>query len=219
MQKKEIDGVLQGRVWWYRFLGHVLYDEPSREFMLRLSEMGLAELIASENEGSQKSLLSAAIMEFEQYAECDWQSLKEDHARLFTNSGRILAYPWESVYRNREHVLYDEHTLAVQQFYATWGMQLANQNRGPADHIGLACMFLSELSQRMIEKRDREKRKKCLAAQQEFLQEHILTYAGKFCDLLEKEARTDFYRGLAGFMHVYFQCDEKVLAEILSAEK
>jgi TorA maturation chaperone TorD len=36
-----------------------------------------------------------------------------------------------------------------------------------------------------------------LAAQRQFMSEHLLRWGPSFCDLVEKHAKTDFYRGLA----------------------
>ena len=125
--------------------------------------------------------------------------LQTDNTRLFHCAENIMAPLWESVYRTRERLVLQEHTLQVRRFYSRYGLALADGNREPDDHIGLELLFVAFLSRKMLRtvaEDDHETYGVLRDAKRMFLADHLLQWSLLFCLQLEKHARTGFYRGM-----------------------
>ncbi len=126
--------------------------------------------------------------------------LARDHQRLFVGPGPLLAPPYESVYRSREHLLFEEQTLQVREAYRAFGLVAPALNREPDDHIGLELHFLAEVCLRSLDALDAgddDRFDATLAAHQAFLTDHLLVWGPSCLELLETNAQTDYYRGVA----------------------
>ncbi len=126
--------------------------------------------------------------------------LTVDHTRLFVGVGQPLAPPWESVYFNEDRMIFQEQTLQVRQWYRRFGLEPEKLQQEPDDHIGLELSFLSYLASMGVkasEQGDKARLDGSLQAQQQFLREHPLKWVRAWSALVDKHARTDFYRGLA----------------------
>lgn len=182
MKSDELLAMLRVRGWVYKFLAQVLYNEPDKENLKAFSEENLFSLMVAEGEENSAVAELAQILEdMKSYESRKWEELRQDHIALFSNSGPVLATPWESVYLSEERILYDEHTLAVQDFYKKWGFEAVRKEKGPADHAGMECSFLAALTMLCInalqEGRD-DKIRPNLLVQSEFLKDHLLDFFG-----------------------------------------
>lgn len=70
-------------------------------------------------------------------------ALRTDATRLFAGLQTMAVPPWESVYFNKERMIFQEQTLEVRTWYRDYGMQIAQFNHEPEDHIGLELDFVS----------------------------------------------------------------------------
>lgn len=126
--------------------------------------------------------------------------LTVDHTRLFVGIGQPLAPPWESVYFNEDRMIFQEQTLQVRQWYRRFGLEPEKLQQEPDDHIGLELSFLSYLAGMGVKATadgNQAELERSLQAQRQFLSEHPLKWIQAWSTLVEKHARTDFYRGLA----------------------
>jgi putative dimethyl sulfoxide reductase chaperone len=124
--------------------------------------------------------------------------LRSDYTALFIGLEQVDAPPWESVYLSRDHLLFDEQTLAVRDSYARFGLQIPNIDREPDDHIGFELLFLSHLVQQAaqaLENSDAAGAEYLLAAAGQFLAAHPQQWAQLFVERIDRYARTDYYRG------------------------
>lgn len=126
--------------------------------------------------------------------------LKEDYVRMFIGLDEILAPPWESVYFNRDRMVFQEQTIQVRKWYRRFGLETQKLHKEPDDHIGLEMSFLSYLSGaalQALEENQQNRFEQLLDNQEQFLTEHLLNWGPHWCSLVKKNARTDFYQGLA----------------------
>lgn len=126
--------------------------------------------------------------------------LQADATQLFHCTNTILAPPWESVYKTKDRLVMQEHTVKVRRFYRKHGLVLDEDLSEPDDHIGLELLFVSYLTQQMaeaLEEEDWETFDKYLEAKHVFLSDHLLQWALLFCSQVEKYAKTDFYHGMS----------------------
>ncbi len=123
-----------------------------------------------------------------------------DHTRLFVGPEKLLAAPWESVYADRDRLVFQAVTLQVRDWYGRFGLELAGNYREPEDHVGMEFGFLAHLSQlalRALEAGERGRFDELVQAQRDFLSQHPLRWVPKWCRQMDANARTDYYRGLA----------------------
>jgi TorA maturation chaperone TorD len=147
------------------------------------------------------------------------ETLKRDFLRLYVGPGPMRAPPWESVYRNQEHLLFDKHTLQVRETYARHGMEFVNKNELPEDSIAIELEFMNLLTQRLlktIEMEDSKAEQTLLEEQQRFLRQHMLVWVPRFVDLSQKHAETVFYRALAGVLIGFLRWEKETVALLLN---
>ncbi|CEP68076.1 DMSO/Nitrate reductase chaperone [Moorella glycerini] len=228
MDKELLLEWLQGRELIYRFLARLYQEGPGKELLSALvEEQLLVELPASIDNPmlatgcrQMQAELTARAGDMEAYQ----QELQEDYNRLFVGPGHLEAPPWESVYRSKEHLLFGEETLAVREFYRSFGLESKKKNREPDDHLGLEMEFMAWLSRTAAAKvQAGEEATEFLQGQQRFLKEHLEQWVPALCSDIQKAARTEFFRGLALFTRGWLQVDaaelEAVLEDFCGGEK
>ncbi len=134
----------------------------------------------------------------------EMEAINADHLRLFDGLDRVLAPVWESVYFTESHLVFQEQTLQVRQWYARYGLQAEKLHREPDDHIGLELIFVAHLAARAVEAIDNgdvSAADALLQAQRDFLHDHLLRWGPAWAKLVKKHAQTDFYQGLAHLTH------------------
>lgn len=126
-----------------------------------------------------------ALMRAGLAAGADHDDLVWEYRRLFVGPGRLPAPPWGSVYTDHDCVIFGESTLALRAWMRARGIQRLGDERTPEDHIGLMLALLSFLAAGRPELVD------------EYLRDHLLTWAPHYLEGLAEAADHPFYRGLA----------------------
>lgn len=122
------------------------------------------------------------------------------HDRLYGDSAVALVPPYESVHRNREGLVFDEHTLQVRAAYARLGLAAPHLHREPDDHIGLELEFLAQGCLRVLDAREdghADESHQTLAIVANFLRTHVLAWAPSFLSRVSEQAQTSFMKGVA----------------------
>ena len=118
-------------------------------------------------------------------AGADNENLVWEYRRLFVGPGHLPAPPWGSVYTDRECVVFGEATLSLRAWMRRVGVARTADERTPEDHIGLMLALLSYLAEERPDLVD------------EYLRDHLLTWALHYLEALEAAADHPFYQGLA----------------------
>lgn len=181
----------------YGFLSKALYEPPRAEFVRQLfaDDLFADWPLSAADQDTQTGL------QLLRACGADWNpdALRDDYAALFVGPP-LLAYPWESVYRSEEGIIFDEVTLQVREAYRHFGLQVPRAKREPDDHIGLEMAFMVHLCGLGIaacEQEDMAALDETLGAQRSFLADHLLCWATACLGLVIQHARTDYYRGIA----------------------
>ena len=130
--------------------------------------------------------------------------LQADYTRLFVGIGNTLAPCWESVYFNEDGMIFQKQTLQVRHWYRQFGLEPEKLYNEPDDHIGLQLSFLAYLAKlglQALDENDETRLEQILHAQRQFISENPLKWVFEWVRLVNKYARTDFYRGLAFLAH------------------
>ena len=118
-------------------------------------------------------------------AGADHDDVVWEYRRLFVGPGHLPAPPWGSVYTDRECVVFGESTLALRAWMRAVGVERLADERTPEDHIGLMLALLSFLAAERSELVD------------DYLRDHLLTWAPHYLEAMEEAAEQPFYAGLA----------------------
>ena len=197
-----------------RFFSQVLQRSPDEGMLRQIIENGLFEDFRGwacfrPAEAGERSPLagtdpsqSLAILA-EKYASAaaagDYRrlylDLHLDHLSLFSGPAP-KAPPWESVWREKEKLLFGEQTDKVLNFYADWGIGIDNAGHEPEDHLGLEMAFALFLLRASVDEPSPRSGRGLSprAALALFLEDHVLPWAGLCLEKAREEAATDFYR-------------------------
>ncbi len=181
----------------YHFLGRCFYEPPRAEWLAALARDRLFEAWPFPSGDGNTTAGSAMLAAFcERWDPARLDALVWDFNRLFVGPGEMLAAPWESVYRSKTKLTFQESTLQVRELYGRFGVQAPGMHREPDDHLGLELAFVATLSD-LAARGDMAQRTRCFEAQRNFLRDHLLAWAPACLALVEKHAETDYYRGAA----------------------
>lgn len=126
-------------------------------------------------------------------------AVRAEFWQLFGTTGPAAAPPWESVYLDRDHVVFGAKTLQVRALFARYGLVCPDTDRTPDDHIGLQLEFLARLAAEAVERLnagDAPGAAAMTAGMRESLESHLLRWADPFVRRLEAASATGFYAGL-----------------------
>ena len=182
--------VMTGRVLW-QFWHQAPQQEVLKELNVFFDEWPL---------GAERADVRDGLGLMRSGATADIQTLKLDYADLFVGPDRLKAAPWGSVYLAEEQTTFGESTLAVRAFYRQHGMAIETGEHEPDDHIGLMFAFIAWVGEQGLDidvdiDAD-EPLQPAFCALRTFLEEHVLTWVPRLCELVQKDATTDLYKGL-----------------------
>jgi TorA maturation chaperone TorD len=138
------------------------------------------------------------------------RAMRRDHLRLFSGPAP-LAPPWESVWRERDKLLFGECTRQVADLYRRSGLEIDKAGHEPEDHLGLELAFAFYLLQHIpmdeenrssapLSSADHDARAEAEAARTalaDFLDRHLLLWAGPCLRKAEAEAESAVYRQIS----------------------
>ncbi len=131
--------------------------------------------------------------------------LAVDYARIFLSAGVAqgkAAFPFESVYTSRQHLMMQESRTDVIAKYAAKGVSPSkDMYRVPEDHLGLLLSYMAILCEEDAP----------VTEQREFLQEHLLNWVAAFTADVAKYASTDFYKGLGKLTKGFLTMERSLL--------
>jgi TorA maturation chaperone TorD len=200
---------LAGEILIFHLLGKAFYLEPEREWIQTLiDDQVFAEVPFGAEQEETRSGLEILQRWSQEYkdgiTEQHFADIKFDYARLLVGLDVILAAPWESVYFNEGHLVFQEQTHQVREWYRRFDLATEKIGKEPDDHIGLEMMFIAQLANlalQALEKNDSGAFDSTLQAQRDFLTQHLLRWGPAWCKLVKGHAHTDYYRGLAHLTH------------------
>lgn len=207
-------------------LGRVIYNFPSNEertwFQSIIEEDVFSEVpFAAGNEETNVGLKLLQGWGKDGLTDEKFLSMQADYTRLFMGPDKVIAAPWESVYFNKERLVFQEQTLEVRNWYRRFGLEAEKIHREPDDHIGLELLFLSRLAAlgvQALNEQDNARFRELLDAQREFFKKHLGIWALTWCGLVEENAQTGFYKGVAYLTHGALSTLSEVLDTKLTKE-
>jgi putative dimethyl sulfoxide reductase chaperone len=185
----------------YTFLSKVFYEQPDLDFLRTITQEDLFDDWPLDMNQTRAEIGLAQLRTFSAHWHDDqFPDLKRDYARLFVGPDKLLATPWESVYRSAEGIIFEKETLQVRTFYREFDMPIPHFGSEPDDHIGLEFRFVAHLCAiglNAIQVDDTTTLEATLDGLRRFFDEHISQWADQCLDRVSQHAQTDYYRSVA----------------------
>lgn len=208
----------------YKMMHSVLGNEPSTELLDAAAGEAVNQacsLFVAEEDSPYAVALAAWLKAADDAKRGDIDDLHSSYNRLFIGPHELCASPWESVYVNRERLLFQESTLHVRHAYAAQGFIPAKYPHVADDHISLEADFMARLGFRAAEAYeagDIDTAKKALAASLDFLRGHLLKWISKYAEAMrEGTSDSGFYCAAVNLLEQFATLDEVLIEEIRTA--
>lgn len=187
-----------------QLFSQVLQNSPDKELLRALADDELLEDLSQwdclrpceglDTEASMTALVAHYGGARQGSMDQLYLALHTDHVQLFSGP-EPKAAPWESVWREKDRLLFGQSTEAVANTYLDWGIRIEQAGHDPEDHLGLELAFACYLLQVMQEDpevtgADGKTPGDALAV---FLREHLLLWADDCLRAASSAAVTPFY--------------------------
>lgn len=210
--------LLANRKYLYHLLQKIFGDEPTLETLNSLNsdftQTSLALLSMEDKLSGIKSFLS----KLEQDREKELDKLCSEYTRLFLGPTKLPAPPWESVYVNKERLIFQESTLKVREWYLKYDFVPTNYRTEADDHIALELDFMANLAdfaENSLENNQIDSLIKILNDQKSFLEKHMLNWVPQYVADLQASTTHPFYFEAAGILNLFLKVDHAVVTEII----
>lgn len=109
-----------------------------------------------------------------------------EYRRLFVGPAKKAAPPWGSVYTDKDQVVFGESTLDLREWLRANAVSVIKQESDePEDHIGTMLELLAWMAENRPD------------LVRPYLEQHFLTWAPHFLELMEEASDQAFFQGLA----------------------
>lgn len=220
--------LFQSRRDMYRFLSRLYVLEVDQALLAALYEIKPPRECPNEDMAEGYQLMEAFLQESRgRETQTVLDDLAVDYARIFLSAGVAqgkAAFPYESVYTSRRHLMMQESRNEVVALYAARGVTpVKDMYRVPEDHLGLLLEYMAVLCQECVDQSEASttERQECvehpeasLTEQQAFLKEHLNNWVPAFAGEVLKYAATDFYKGLAKLTRGFLAAEGALISEM-----
>ena len=149
--------------------------------------------------------------------------LAADYLRVFFGhgyNGHAAAYPFESVYTSEKRLLMQSARDEVLALYRSAGLDKQDTWKEGEDHLALELEYMQVLADRTTHalcKGDQDEAVALTKRQENFLQDHLLSWVPLMSAEMKRFAKTDFYQGLAYLTEGFLETERELLDDLLSA--
>jgi putative dimethyl sulfoxide reductase chaperone len=226
MPLSELTDLLYAREYAYDILRRFFIEEPKQDYLKVFTQQKMVEKFPFIEDS--KGIEEGARDVRDYYEKFDiafnqshFDDLHWDYTKMMIGPFDLLAPPWESIYVQKEPMLFQKCTMDVRKTYEHFGFQKADYNIEADDHIGLELDFLYHLNNLSLQSAKEENVQEVsylLAQQEKFINEHLFAFVPELSKKIIENADTSFYVGMAKILTHYLQMDSQVLKELLNIE-
>jgi TorA maturation chaperone TorD len=147
--------------------------------------------------------------------------LGHEYMRMFIGPEKLVAPPWESVYRSKEGLLFQESTLTIREIYRKEGYLPEGYPKVPDDSLPLELNFMYRMAARSLEalQNDQtEELSRTLAVQESFIRVHLLYFVPKLLERMEASAFRLFYPQMTKILVEFLKLDLELVQDMMKAE-
>jgi len=142
-----------------------------------------------------------------------------DFHALLVGPHKLRAAPWSSVYMDKGGLLFGPTAQKVKGIFSQLGFAIPEGTAEPSDHIAYEWQFLADLQKKIVlawSDDDEKTAHETIPVLGDFFDSCFSPWVIAFCDKVEKNATTDFYRGLAVFSAGLWSLEQDLIRELQS---
>jgi len=225
-KREAIELVLSNRLFLYSLMHKLFGREPDAEMLNILTDEHTGEAFAllSEEEKDIMDRTASFLDEIREEKEnpAFLEEAKDEYTRLFIGPVSLVAPPWESVYGQKDAMLFQESTLEVRNTYRRFGLIPEGYPHVADDSLALELHFMALLAQRSLDAFYAGKKEDLaadLTGSEEFLDKHLLVWIPKFLERMKGARSNILYPQMCLVLDEFLRKDAGTVREILEALK
>ena len=222
--REAVELLLCNRLFLYSLLHKLFGREPDEELLNILTDEHTGEAFAllSEEEKDIMDRTAAFLKEIreEKQNPAFLEEAKDEYTRLFIGPVSLVAPPWESVYGQKDAMLFQESTLEVRNTYRQFGLLPEGYPRVADDSLALELHFMALLAQRGLDAFYAGKYDDLaadLSGSADFLKKHLLVWVPKFLERMKGARSNILYPQMCLVLDEFLRKDAGTVQEILKA--
>lgn len=192
--------LMQYRADMYMFFSRLFILEVDGKLLADMKNMKFPEVKKDTDFYTGYEMLKAYL---KSHDDGDITDLEVDYARIFLAAGvaqGLAAFPYESVYTNKKHLMNQEASDDVTILYAAKGLKAReDMYRVPNDHVSLEFEYMARLCKdaaAAADSADEAGVQNSIKEQKAFCGNHMKRWVTLFCNDVIKYAKTDFYKAI-----------------------
>lgn len=220
MNKELLREYMDYRCSMYFWLKNLYIIEPSASVLIDIMES--CKMFGDESElpDKEREFISFFASLDNKKAALLAKDIRPEYARLFLGPKKVLAPPYESVYRSNSKQLFGVSSIEVRRYYQIMGLQINTMGSEPDDFIGFELEFmyyLAFLTIKAIDENRDEELEKLFKYQYEFSKGHISSWIQEFTNDIYENTEMEYFRVLAKFTNEFILTDYEFLTELNKA--
>jgi TorA maturation chaperone TorD len=203
----------------YSFLSKVYEREVTVDFLKRITGNDFISQLSGVADEEGFKLLSSYLKSLVgRDPEKVKLELAVEYAALFLGLRGGIYHPSESAYRTSTHFIMQQPRDDVMMIYLKAGVSKADNFPEPEDHIAMELLFMAHLCGKTadaLQGAQKDEARKLLETQEDFLNNHIMTWVPQFTQDVVKVAQLDFYKAVAEITNAFIATDKEAVAELI----
>ena len=222
--KEAVELLLSNRLFLYSLMHKLFGREPDEELLNILTDEHTGEAfgLLSEEEKDIMDRTAVFLSEIreEKQNPAFLEETKDEYTRLFIGPVSLVAPPWESVYGQKDAMLFQESTLEVRNTYRQYGLIPEGYPHVADDSLALELHFMALLAQRGLDAFYAGKNDDLtadLTGSSDFLKKHLLVWVPKFLERMKGAKTNILYPQMCLVLDEFLRKDAETVKEILKA--
>ncbi|WML40192.1 molecular chaperone TorD family protein [Neobacillus sp. OS1-2] len=208
---KQLQPFFLARQKFYQLL-YLLFQQPTNKLLEEIRDKAIFQGLAEDHEGGKILCHFFDGLSVEQI-----NNENEEYQRLFVGPGPLAAPPWESYYRSKEQLLFEEWMYEIREQYHQFGLRYVKENNEPDDHLLLELEFMMFLANLSLQETNPKKILELISSQIFFLEKHLTVWIPFFCAKVIENTTSRLYLGTAMVLVDFVCFDKTFLLEVEGA--
>ena len=222
--KEAVELLLSNRLFLYSLMHKLFGREPDEELLNILTDEHTGEAFGLLSEEEKDIMDRTAVflgeIREEKQNPAFLEEAKDEYTRLFIGPMSLVAPPWESVYGQKDAMLFQESTLEVRNTYRQYGLIPEGYPHVADDSLALELHFMALLAQRGLDAFYAGKNDELtadLTGSSDFLKKHLLVWVPKFLERMKGAKTSILYPQMCLVLDEFLRKDAETVKEVLQA--
>ena len=222
--KEAVELLLSNRLFLYSLMHKLFGREPDEELLNILTDEHTGEAFGLLSEEEKDIMDRTAVflgeIREEKQNPAFLEEAKDEYTRLFIGPMSLVAPPWESVYGQKDAMLFQESTLEVRNTYRQYGLIPEGYPHVADDSLALELHFMALLAQRGLDAFYAGKNDDLtadLTGSSDFLKKHLLVWVPKFLERMKGAKTSILYPQMCLVLDEFLRKDAETVKEVLHA--